>query len=183
MKTILTLVIFLITCVAFSQEAMTLGRFRRLVATRGDTNALRRELAFLPFWTTSKCSVTMKYQDGRIFKEESTQTAKTIEGKYVVFSTESKIYKQTINSIAVYDDKASAIQLWGLYGDTLAKETLVFDPEKKINAGTSTYGDFTEISVGSSTANETSDHALVYRNGVLFMTRDIKTVPRENNNT
>src|SRR5215469_16532361 len=183
MKIILTFLIFLNTGIAFSQEAMTLERFRQLAAAPGDTNALRPELGSLPFWKASKCSVTMKYQDGKTFKEECSQTARTIDGKYIVFSTESKFYKQTINSVAEYDDKASVIRLWGLYGGALAKETLVFDPEKKINAATSTYGDFMEISVGSSTPNGISDHALVYKDGILFMTRDVKTVPQESDKT
>jgi hypothetical protein len=59
---------------------------------------------------------------------------------------------------------------------------MVFDADKKISASSSTYANFMEISVGRSTTNEMSDHALVYQNGVLFMTRDVKTVPSGTNN-
>ncbi len=162
----------------WSAEEMTPKRFKELVATVGDTNALRPELASLPFWRKAKCSITMKYQDGKVFKEECLQTAKTIGGRYIVFSMESDYYKETMHAIAGYDEKASAIRQWGLFGDVLTEATVIFDPEKKLSASTSRYGDgFEEISVGSSSDAEMSDHTLVYKRGVLFMTRDAKTQP------
>jgi len=157
---------------------MTPEHFKRLVAAPGDTNALRPELASLPFWRESRCSVTMRYQDGKVFREECVQTAKTVAGRYIVFSMESQYYKQTMNAIAGYDDKALAVRLWGLYGDTMTEATMVFDQEKKTSASTSSYvGGFMEISVGSYSDTEMSEHTLVYKDGVLFMTRDVKTRP------
>jgi len=163
---------------AWSEEEMTSNKFRELVAMVGDTNALRPELAALPFWRNARCSITMKYQDGKVFKEDGIQTAKTIGGKYIVFGMESQYYKQTMHAIAGYDEKALAIRQWALFGDTLTESTMIFDPEKKLSASTSRYGDgFMEISVGSCSDTEMSDHTLVYKDGILFMTRDAKTRP------
>jgi len=178
MKTSLWLcLLLLVTDVVAAQETMTPERFKQLVATPGDNTALRPELASLPFWKNSKCNVTMKWQNGKIFKEDCLQTSKTIGGKYLVFTTESKFYNRTMYAVGEYDEKASAIRLWGLYENTLTQATMVVDLEKKISASTSNYGDFMEISVGSCSANEMSDHTLVYKNGVLFMTRDVKAQP------
>ncbi len=164
--------------VAWSQEPMTLEQFKKLVDTPGDTNALRPELASLPFWRNARCSISLKYQDGRVFKEECARTAKTVGGKYIVFSTDSQYYKQTMHAIAGYDENASANRQWGLFGDTLTEATMIFDPERKTSASTATYaGGFIEISVGSHSEKEMSDHTLVYKDGVLFMTRDVKTWP------
>jgi len=178
MKTVCIWLVLLTAGSALSAEEMTPKRFRELVATAGDTNALCPELASLPFWRNAKCSITMKYQDGKVFKEECIQTAKTIGGRYIVFSVESQFYKQTMHAIAGYDEKASAVRQWGLFGDTLTQATVVFDPEKKLSASTSKYGDgFEEISIGSCSDAEMSDHTLVYKDGILFMTRDAKTRP------
>jgi len=168
----------LIAGVVLGQEPMTSDQFRKLVDTPGDMNALRPELASLPFWRNAKCSVSLKYQDGRVFKEVCMQTAKTVGGRYIVFSTDSQLYKQPMHAIAGYDEKASAIRQWGLFGDTLTEATMIFDPERKICASMATYaGGFSEISVGSHSETEMSDHALVYKDGVLFMIRDVKTWP------
>jgi hypothetical protein len=168
----------LVAEIAWSQEPMTSEQFKKLVDAPGDTNALRPELASLPFWRNAKCSVSLKYEDGRVFKEECAQTAKTVGGKYIVFSTDSQYYKQTMHAIAGYDENALAIREWGLFGDTLTETTMIFDPEKKISGSTSAYaGGFMEISVGSYSEKEMSDHTLVYKDGVLFMTRDVKTRP------
>jgi len=157
---------------------MTPDLFKKLVATPGDTNVLTPQLASVPFWRKAKCSVTLKYQDGKVFKEEGEQTAKTIGGKYIVFSMDSQYYKQTMHAIAGYDEKASAFRQWGLFGDALTEATMIFDSEKKISASTSTYaGGFMEISVGSFSEKEMSDRTLVYKDGVLFLTREVRTWP------
>jgi hypothetical protein len=177
MKAVCVCLVLLIAGSVWSQE-MTPKRLRELVATAGDTNALRPELAALPFWRDAKCSITMRYQDGKVFKEDCAQTAKTIAGKYIVFSVDSQYYKQTMHAIAGFDDKASAVRQWGLFGDTLTEATMIFDPETKVSASTSRYGDgFMEISAGSCSATEMTDHTVVYKDGVLFMTRDAKTRP------
>jgi len=177
MKALCACLLLLIVEIACSQE-MTPERFRQLVATAGDTNALRPELAALPFWRDAKCSITMKYQDGKIFKEDCTQTAKTIAGRYIVFSMDSQYYKQTMYAVAGYDEKASAIRQWGLFGDTLTEATMIFDPKTKVSASTARYGDgFMEICAGICSDTEMTDHTVVYKDGVLYMTRDAKTCP------
>ncbi len=178
MKALCACLIVFIAGSAWSQDEMTPKRFRELVATRGDTNALRPELASLPVWRAAKCSITMKYQDGRVFRESCTQKAKTIAGKYIVFSMDSHYYKQPMYAIAGYDEKASAVRQWGLFGDILTEATMIFDPEKKVSASTSRYGDgFMEISAGTYSDTEMSDHTVVYKDGALFMIRDAKTRP------
>jgi len=173
-----TFVAMMVTGLAWGEDAMTVEQFKKIVATSGDSTPLRAELAPLPFWRDAMCSVTIKHQDGKVFKEDCAQTAKTVSGKYIVFTVESKFYKQPISAIVGYDDSALAIRTWGLFGDTLSQSTIVFDPEKKISASTSTYSnDIMEISVESYTEKETSERTLVYKNGVLSMTREVKTFP------
>ena len=139
---------------------------------------MRPELAALPFWRNALCSATLKYEEGRLVKEDCLQTAKTVGGKYIVFTTDSQLHKQPMYCIVGYDQRASAIKQWGLYKDTVTEATMIFDPEKKLTASTSTYGGgFMEISITSASDNEMSGHGLVYKNGVLFLTREVKTRP------
>ena len=176
MKMLCICLIVLVSDSVWSQEAMTPKRFRELAESPADTETLCPELASIPFWKDATCSITMKYQDGKVFKEDCVQTARTVSGKYIVISMESKFYKATMHTIVGYDQKAQAIRQWGLFGDTLTEATLVVDSEKKVMASASTYGDgFMEISAGCWSDSEESDHALVYKDGVLFMTRDVTT--------
>jgi len=65
--------------VGFSQEQLTPERFREIVATPGDNVPLQPKLAAgSPLWTNATVNVVLKYQTGKVFKEEVTQTAKTI---------------------------------------------------------------------------------------------------------
>lgn len=163
---------------SWSEGVMTPQRFKELAGMKGDNIALRPELASLPFWKNAKCSITMKYQDGKVSKEDCLVTAKTIEGRFLVFSMESQFYKHLMYSIVGYDEKAAAIRHWGLFGETLTEATIVIDPKKQASASTARYGDgFEEITVETSSETEVCDHSLVYKNGVLFMTRDAITRP------
>lgn len=175
---ILVLVFALLSIPAWGQEAMTAERFKSIVATPGDGEALRPELAVMPLWRYSKTSITMKFQDGTTVDEECVATAKTVQGKYIVVSLESKFYHQTMHAITGFDDKALAVRNWGLFGDVVTEATVVVDAEKKISASSASYGDgLTELSVSSYSDREASDRALVYKHGVLFMTRVAKTHP------
>jgi len=177
MKALFFYLALLVAGNAWSQE-MTPKLFKELVGTVGDNNALRPELAVLPFWREAKCTTTMKYQDGKVFTEDTIQTAKTIAGKFIVFSMYSQYYKQMVYAVAGFDEKASAIRQWGLFGDTLTESTMIFDPDTKASASTARYGDgFLEISAGSCSETEQTDYTVVYKNGVLFMTRHAKTQP------
>jgi hypothetical protein len=172
------LFLFLTSGLAWSEESLTVAQFKKIVATPGDTKPLRAELAALPFWRNAICSVRLKYEEGRLVTEDCPQTAKTVGGKYIVITTESQLYKQPMHCIVGYDQRASAIKQWGLYKDTVTEATMIFDTEKKLTASTSSYGGgFMEISISSASENEMSVHGRVFKNGVLFLTREVKTRP------
>jgi hypothetical protein len=169
----------LVSHVARCEEKMTVERFKTLIAAPGDTNALRPELASLPFWTNATCGITLTYAaDGRTIKEECTQTAKTVEGRYIVFSTYSKDDKRTVYAVVEYDEAASAYRQWGVNGETLIGATMIFDHERRISASTASYsGGFMELSVGSRTPKQMFDRTSVYKDGALYMKREVRTLP------
>ena len=169
--------VFLIAGVAWGQDSMTLEQFNTLVATPGDTNALRAELAPLPVWKVAKSSSVFKLPDGRVFKEESVATTKSIGGKYVVCSMDSQYIKEPMRAVIVYDEKASAIKSWGIAGGSLVVSTVVLDAEKRITASSGTHGEFMEISVGTYSQTESFSRLSVYKNGVLSLTRDARYWP------
>jgi len=168
---------------SLSQEPMTPARFREIVSTPGDAVPLAPQLAAVPFWTDAVVSNVMTYASGKVFREAMTQTARTVGGKYVVFTVQSKFYNQPMNSILAYDAKASALKVYGLYGDNHAGDimtegTAVYEFAKKTYTITSSYGDgFKEATTGSYTDTEDSAKTVVYKDGVLFMTREVKTRP------
>ena len=167
---------------AFSQEPMTPARFLEIVGKPSDAVPLVPQLAAVPFWTNATISNVMTYASGKVFREEMTQTARTVVGKYIVFTVQSKFYNQRMNAIATYDEKASALKVYGLYGnghggDVVTEGTAVYDYAKKTYTITSTYGDFKETTTGSYTDTEDSAKTVVYKDGVLAMTREVKTWP------
>ena len=169
--------VFLIAGVAWGQDSMTLEKFNTLVATPGDTNALRPELASFPLWKATRCRTVVRLADGQVSTEEAVGTTKTIDGKYVVYSTDSKFSKEPLRAVIGYDDKASAIKSWGIAGGSLAEGTIVFDPERRVSAFTGTHGEFMQISVGTYSDTEAFTRMLVYKNGVLAVTREVKLWP------
>jgi hypothetical protein len=169
--------VLLIAGVAWGQDSMTLEQFNTLVATPGDTNALRAELAPLPVWKVAKSSSVFKLPDGRVFKEESVATTKSIGGKYVVCSMDSQYIKEPMRAVIVYDEKASAIKSWGIAGGSLVVSTVVLDAEKRITASSGTHGEFMEISVGTYSDTEAFMRVSVYKNGVLSLTREVRSWP------
>jgi hypothetical protein len=181
MKRILSisfLVLLLSSIVALSQEKMSAEKFKQIASTPGDNTPLTGKLATFQFWTNSEANVFLKYEDGRTFKENVTQAAKTINGKYIVFTTQSQFYKQPMNSMVTYDEKISAFKICAIYGDTVTEGTIVLDSEKKTYKTSSAYGDgFTEVGAGSYSDKENSERTLVYKNGALFMTREVKSKP------
>jgi hypothetical protein len=169
--------VFIIAGVAWGQDSMTLEQFNTLVAAPGDTNALRAELASLPFWKVAKCSTAFKLPDGRVFTEESVATTKTVGGKYIVCSMDSQYLKEPLRAVIAYDEKASAIKSWGTAGGSLAVGTIVFDPERRSSAFSGTHGDVMQISVGTYSDTEAFSRMLVYKNGVLSLTREVRLWP------
>jgi hypothetical protein len=169
---------FLSSIAAFSQEQISAEKFNHIASAPGDNTPLSDKLAAFPFWTNSEVNVFLKYEDGRTFKEDDAQTAKTVNGKYIVFTTQSQFYNKPMNSIVMYDQKASAIKILAVYGDTVVEGTIVLDSQKKTYKTSSAYGDgFTEVGSGSYSDKESSERTLVYKNGTLFMTREVKSKP------
>ena len=171
---------------ASSQQAgMTPRQFREIISLPGDAVPLVSQLAAVPFWTNAVISNVMTYASGRVFHEEMTLTARTVGGKYVVFTVFSKYYKQFVSSILTYDETAAALKEYGLFGDGHGGDILtegmpVYDYAKKTYTITSSYGDgFNEITTGSYTEREDSARTEVYKDGVLSMRRDVMTRPVE----
>jgi hypothetical protein len=162
-----------------AQERITAARFREIVSTPGDTMPLNAKLAAAgPLWTNATVRISLAFADGRTFREEVAETTKTIAGKYVVTRVASKFYKQPMDSIMAYDDQASDYKVWALFGEAVTEGRIVYDPKKRIFAMDSAYGDgFTELGVGSYSDTESSSRTSVFKNGLLFCTRDATTTP------
>ena len=111
-------------------------------------------------WTNGTATILMRYQSGRVFTDNVKISAKSVGGTYLVFTAQSQIYKQPVNSIVMYDEKAKALKTLGMPGDTVTMATSVVDYEKKIYAETSSYGDgFTEITAGTYSNNMDSEQS------------------------
>jgi deoxyribodipyrimidine photolyase len=125
----------------------------------------------------------MSFADGRTVKEKLPMTAKTIAGRYIVSSIPSEIYGRQMDIIVSYNEKEKTIKVWTFYGDVVVEGTNIYDVAKRIYSGYSQFssedGQFTEITVGSHTDSEVSDHTVVLKDGKLFMTRDTKATPRK----
>jgi hypothetical protein len=165
--------------VVWGQEEMTPARFRKIASVPGDHIPLNPKLAATgPWWANVVVSVALEYEDGKTFKEEIAGTSKTVGGKYIVNTVLSKFYKQPMDSILTYDEKTSNYKVFAIYGETITEGRIVYDFSKKIYATSSAYGDgFTEQGVGSYTDAGSSDRTLIFKNGVLFCTRETKTTP------
>jgi len=166
--------------VVLNGEQISAKRFRQIATSPGDDLPLPPQFAMAgPLWTNANVSIVLNCQDGKTYKENVVRTAKTIAGKFVVFTFQSQLYHQPMDIIVAYDDKASAFKVLGCYGNIVTEGTVVFNFEKKTSAASSSYGDgFTELGVGSYSDTEDSDRTLVFKNGVLFLTRETKTTPR-----
>jgi hypothetical protein len=153
--------------------------FKKIAGAPGDDTILSPQLTNLgPLWTNARVSLDLKYQDGKTFHEDIQRKVKTVAGKYLVFTVQSKFYQQPMNSILTYDEKASAYKIFGLYGDLVTEGIMNFDSENKIYSTSSSYGNgFNELGVGSRSDKMDSERTLVYKDGVLLMTREVKTVP------
>jgi hypothetical protein len=176
---ILIMAVVALSSAAWAQEKMTITRFREIVASHGDSTPLNAKLAAAePFWKNSTSTLDLKYADGKTFKETIPGTHKTVKGNYIVSTIQSELYKQPIDSIVAYDETAGCYKVWGLYGEAVAEGLIVYDFDKKTFSSHSTYGDgFLELGISSYSATNISGHTLILKNGVLFCTRDVNTVP------
>jgi len=168
---------------AFGQETMTPARFREIVALPGDAVPLVPPLVRVPFWTNSTVNVELKYATGKVFQEEVAVKARTVSGKYVVFDGYSQFYHQPMSSLLTYDEKSSDLKLYGLYADSQGNPLVTvgvgkYDATHKTYTVTSAYGEgFKETTQGVYTDTEDTAKTVVLKNGVLFMTRVVKTHP------
>jgi hypothetical protein len=162
-------------------ELMTAERFRQIASSPADATPLSPKLAAVPglMWTNAAVNVLVQFPDGRIFTNDVIRTAKYVGGKYVIFTVRATPSDEPMDSIVSYDEKASAYKVWGISGNAVSEQTLVFDFEKRIYATSSGSSDgFSALGIGY--FNETNDveHASIFRNGVLFITREARTTPR-----
>lgn len=166
-----------------NQEPMTPERFREIAARPGDLVPLVPQLSQVPIWTNAAVTIVMKYASGRTATEQVTQTAHTISGKYIVYTINSELYHRTMNSIMAFDQKASALKVYGLYddghgGEVLTEAVVNYDFEIKAYSATSTYGDgFKEVTTGSYTSLSDFSRTTVLKNGALFMIREVTVRP------
>jgi len=166
--------------VCWGQEQMTVARFREITSTPGDNTPLNPKLAaaISDLFTNATVSIVLKYPDGKTLNVEATESAKTVGGKYIVTTVHSQSNSEHVDSIMTYDEKASAYRGWAAYGEKIIGGVSVFDLQKKIVSTYVDYGDgSSELSVGSYSNTESSDRALIFKNGVLFCTRESKTMP------
>jgi hypothetical protein len=166
-----------------SQEPMTPDRFQAIASAPGDAVPLIAQLSAAPFWTNAVATNVMTYASGKIFKEVMTVTAHTVGGKHIVFTAYSPFYQQPMQAIVGYDTKASVLKTYGLFGDghggnIVTEATVVYDFGKKTYTMTSSYGDgFKETTTGSYNDTEDLAKTVVYKDGALFMTREVITRP------
>lgn len=174
---IITFCFWCALAIGHAQDVVTADQFRQIAATPADAAPLPLQITSAgPMWTNATATVLMRYQSGRVYTDNMKVTAKSVGGKYRVFTAQSQIYKTPVNSIVMYDDKAKALKTLGLEGDTVTVATSVVDYDKKIYAETSSYGEgFTEITAGTYSMNMDSEQTAVFKNGVLYMTREVKT--------
>ncbi|MEI7809755.1 MAG: hypothetical protein WCJ07_14855 [Verrucomicrobiota bacterium] len=180
---IIGLALLFATSLGFGQEAMTPGRFRDIVNSPADAVPLVSQLAAVPLWTNAVVSNVMTYASGKVFSEEMTQTARTVGGRYVVFTVQSKFYNQPMNALLVFDEKTAALKTYGLYRDShgddmMTEGTVVYNYAKKTYTITSSFGaGFNETTTGSYTDTEDHANSKVYQSGALFMSREVVTRP------
>ena len=168
---------------ASAQEGMTPERFREIVAKPGDNVPLDSNLANVPFWTHAAISNVTTNADSKVVVDNMALTARTVGGKYIVFTIYSELYHQTTSTIVAYDKAASAIKNYALYnssqgGDTVIEGTIIYDYAKKTYTIFAEYGDgFKEITHGSYTAQADVAHTVIYKDNTLILSREVTTRP------
>ena len=172
----------LTSCGSRPSESMTPTRFQQIVNMPADTVPLSAPLSSLPRWPQFVTSNVMTYAAGRVFQEELKGTTRTVGGKYIVSAVQSRFYQQPLHSIVAYDAQASAIKTYGLSGDgrggsRVTEGLVAFDFAKKTYTMTSTYEGFQETTTGNYADREDRSKTVVYKDGALFLTREVITRP------
>ena len=175
--------VLIVTAVAFSfmvqaQQTMTAEKFREIASSPGDDVTLNTNLlAAGPLWTNATVTVDLMYADGKKFHEAIPASIKTVKGNYLVATINSSLYKQPVNTIGAYEEATGCYKVWALYGEMLTESTMVCDTNKRIYSFYSAYGGTLEYGVGSWNATNKWSHTLIMKEGVLFCTRDISSIP------
>jgi hypothetical protein len=177
-STVLLAILFPLLAASCARSNMSPEKFDKLVSTPGDSIPLSGQITNFPFWPKAETSIVLKYEDGRIVKDHVVSVAKTINGKYIVFTMQSQLYQQPLNSIVSYNAESSTFEIWGNDGDSILKSTVVLNEQNRTYKSSASYGDgYTESGIGSWSDNEQSTRVSFYKNGTLIMTRDGKTAP------
>lgn len=168
--------------VTSTQKTMTTERFRELAAAPGDSVPLEPKLASVPFWTNAIITNVTAYATGKVAKEVITQTARTEGGKFVVFTLNSELYHQAMDTILAYDEKASALKAYALYSndkgsDMIIESTIVYDYGKKTYTMSASYDGYKETTKGSYASKEDFARTSIYKDDLLFLTREVTTRP------
>ena len=179
MKILSTIVLLaLLARTACSQEEITEKQFAELVAGAGDTKVLRPEIASLPHFTNANGTVVCIYADGNVIRDKCKQTAKTINGDYIVYRITSDSQKEPAYAVVGYDEKASTVRMWSLYNKALVEGTIIVDAKRKILASSATFGgNLMQLTVQSFSDKEEFERSSIYKDGVLFMTQEVKIWP------
>ena len=161
---------------------MTPACFQEIVNLPADAVPLSEPLASMPRWPNFVSSNVMTYATGQVVQEEMKGTTRTVGGKYIVSAVQSRFYEQPMHSVVAYDAKAAAIKAYGLYGDgrgghRVTEGLVAFDFAKKTYTVTSAYDGFKKATAGRYTDTEDRSKTIVYRDGALFLTREVTTRP------
>jgi hypothetical protein len=157
---------------------MTVKRFRKIVDAPADSVPLSAPLSLTPVWPHVVISNVMTYASGQVLQEEMKGGSHTVEGKYVVSAMNSQLYNQKFYYVTMYDAEEAVIKNYALTdngkGRPMISESRVYpDFTNKTYIAKAVYGDFIESTTGSYTDTNEICKSLIYKNGVLFLTRDL----------
>jgi hypothetical protein len=165
-------------CAAVATEPMTAPQFRKIVAAPGDDVPLSEPLRLIPFWRDSVVENVLTYSDGRTIRETCPTTAKTVGGKFIVFSIQSELYKRVMYGIVGYDEIKQSYRSWGLFGDVVTEAVVHVDAGRKTMHSEARYGDgFYEVSETTFGPELQVERAVVQQNGKQVMMRESRTRP------
>jgi len=181
--------LWLILCLALigshhnvlGEEAMSVNRFREIVAQAGDHVPLIAPLVSIPIWTNAIISNVMTSASGKVYRETLPESVHTIGGKYVVYTTWSKNFPQPFNSVLAYDANVDALRVYTLLKDghgedRLTAGTVDYDFANKTYTINLTYGDgFQKTTHGTYTLSESVSRSEITQNGVHLLSIDIVT--------
>jgi tetratricopeptide (TPR) repeat protein len=163
---------------------MTLEKFREITSSAGDSVPLEPMLAKVPWWsnTVTSCVATNFATDsnGQCSKLVLHRKARTVKGKYIVFSeAETNIPGQ--NALEAYDERSSAYRFYFTSGigplATITEGTTVYDFTNKTYSYTTTFDDMKVIGNGSYSNAHESETSFTYSDNRLLVIDVQETEP------